>query len=175
MKTKEEILDLQNLIFNEKTINRFLNNLKFGENDCIEYTGHVRKNGYGTLKIGKRENYIDVLAHRFAFQLVIGGYILKENIQVCHHCDNPTCVNPAHLFPGTNQDNIDDKVRKGRAPTIFGNANIDWETVDEIRSSNLRNLDLAKNLNICKSTVSEIRNNKIWKEENRLKAIIPIK
>ena len=52
------------------------------------------------------------LAHRVAWRLAVGA--IPKNLFVCHHCDNPPCCNPSHLFLGTNQDNIDDMVYKGR-------------------------------------------------------------
>lgn len=53
-----------------------------------------------------------VLAHRIAWRRVYGA--IPEGLHVCHHCDNPPCVNPHHLFLGTAQDNIHDSMRKGR-------------------------------------------------------------
>ncbi len=52
-------------------------------------------------------------AHRVAYVLSHGVGI-PDGMFVCHHCDNPRCCNPSHLFVGTHQDNVDDKVAKGR-------------------------------------------------------------
>lgn len=72
---------------------------------CWLWTGSVDKDGYG--KYGKLEK-----AHRLSWLLHYG--LLPDNLLVCHHCDNPPCVRPEHLFLGTNSDNQQDAIRKGR-------------------------------------------------------------
>jgi hypothetical protein len=73
---------------------------------CIEFPGAKDRKGYGSLtKGGKRWK-----AHRLAF-FEAHGYLPS---QVCHTCDNPPCTSEYHLFPGTNRDNVDDMMAKGR-------------------------------------------------------------
>jgi len=75
---------------------------------CWIWIGPKQPYGYGVFSIKKRK----WLAHRLSFKLTYGCF--DSNMQVLHHCDNPSCVRPSHLFLGTPKDNMDDKVRKGR-------------------------------------------------------------
>ena len=78
-------------------------------NYCWLWTDKPDKDGYGKLAIdGKSPR-----AHRLAYQLWIGPIPLDKP-HVCHHCDNPPCVNPEHLYAGTAKDNAKDRATRGR-------------------------------------------------------------
>jgi hypothetical protein len=87
--------------------------LAVDSDDCIIWPRAKDKDGYGQKKyLGKQWK-----AHRLVYLLVKGHF--PDELLVCHSCDNPSCVNYKHLFVGTQSDNKQDEVRKGR--NIFTN------------------------------------------------------
>ena len=84
------------------------------ESGCWTLRGAPRK-AAGYLRI--QADGKSVAAHRFSYARFNGD--LLDDMLVCHSCDNPACVNPAHLFLGTYKDNSDDKVAKGRQAKGF--------------------------------------------------------
>lgn len=80
---------------------------------CWEWTGGTDGGGYGMF------NYAGVSYRATRISLMLDGRDPGEKM-ACHHCDNPPCVRPDHLFVGTNADNMQDMVAKGRNPNRFG-------------------------------------------------------
>lgn len=89
---------------------RFLAKIRIDESGCWIWTAGRNKLGYG--RFGLPGQYKTVQAHRFAYEQFYGP--IPEGMFVCHHCDNPPCVNPEHLFVGTHVDNMKDMWSKGR-------------------------------------------------------------
>lgn len=138
----------------------FLNRIKKEDNGCWIWQGSKDKNGYGTLRINKA----DWKAHRYSYKIYNGEI---GNKLVCHKCDNPSCVNPEHLFLGTNKDNMKDMVKKQRSAAGEKNANskLNKHVITIIRQR-LKNGDtqvkIAKDYGITQTCVSKIKVGKSW-------------
>jgi len=87
----------------------FFKNIVAVPNSCWKWSGLKSIKGYGKFK---DSNYLDWRAHRASYTIYVGE--IPKGMMVCHHCDNPECCNPSHLFLGTARDNSIDRVNKGR-------------------------------------------------------------
>jgi hypothetical protein len=131
------------------------------EGDCWPWTGHVNTSGYGQIWHGKRL----VLAHRVMFARANGE--ISEGMLVLHHCDNPSCCNPAHLFVGTDADNARDKQRKGRCHDTAGEKNprarLTAQDIRDIRAMGTTPRSvIAERYSIGVRYVSRIRHRQLW-------------
>ena len=132
-------------------------------NECWEWQGRKDKGGYGAL--GRLK------AHRISYEIYHAEPL--GDLHCLHKCDNPGCVNPEHLFAGTNLDNIQDKVDKGRCYTgnqsgqHNGNAKLTNDLVKEIRrlynTGEYTTVNLGKKYGVNRATISYIVNNKTFK------------
>jgi len=137
-----------------------------GPDACWTWTAAKDPRGYGRFGY----EYKTYLAHRFAYELVLGP--VGAGLFVCHSCDNPSCVNPGHLFTGSHDDNMRDMSSKGRSyPQTHesmkgedsGNAKLTDAQVLQIRSRTDNQTLCAKEFGVHKSLISLIRRRKAWK------------
>lgn len=115
---------------------------------CWEWTGHRSTvhgaKWHGTIATERSNNE---RVHRVVYEWLVGSIPL--GMFVCHHCDNPVCVNPAHLFVGTQRDNMRDMVVKGRSNKLFG-IDCPWSKLTPER------IDRARKLHDSGMTMAEI-------------------
>lgn len=137
------------------------------ENKCWEWKGCFDFYGYGCIHSGKKT----LKAHRVSYEIYYKKSL--ENLHCLHKCDNPACVNPLHLFFGTNLDNIRDRVKKGRSNNgnqkgeNNGASKLKDNDVLEIRTlykdKKYTTIELGKMYKVSRSTISYIVNNKTYK------------
>jgi len=139
------------------------------ENGCINWLGALDKDGYGRIKPddGKR-----MRTHRFAYQQNFGK--IPKGMFVCHHCDNPSCVNPEHLWLGTPKENSADRDKKGRIAknNLYGcpinllpNSKLSKADVLQIRKLmgiKIKCTQIARWYGVNSSTIYAIRDRKTW-------------
>lgn len=147
-------------------VERFWSKVKKGETDeCWEWTGRAFvSGGYGGFDVKRGGLWKSARAHCYSYELKHGP---TGGLFVCHTCDNPKCVNPNHLFLGTHQDNMKDKVKKGRH--LVGertyNAKLTDEKVREIRvkvASGQSARVVARAFGINEKTVRGIMRRERW-------------
>lgn len=136
---------------------------------CWNWTGPLNRCGYGWL----RSNGTPILAHRAAYLLGTGYLFLP--MYVCHHCDNPKCCNPDHLFSGWQSDNMRDMAEKGRRKGIGmaeqnGRAKLKWSDIDQIKKARslgdtIRKIAIAHN--VGETTIARVLNGENWNESQR--------
>lgn len=165
--------------YTSKVIARFWSKVdkSAGPDGCWLWAGSIHDR-YGRFKISGRL----CLAHRVSVEL--NGGCIPDGMYVCHHCDNPACVNPDHLFIGSAKDNKHDCIAKGRMPTgdnhwtrrrpeclahpkgeLHGGAKLTAEDVIAIRSEYAAGRlmrELSAQFGICVPQVHEIVRRKAW-------------
>ena len=147
---------------------RFWAKVKRGaDNECWEWTAARFKSGYGAIQFGGRGGR-KFRAHRVSFALANNGE-LPDGLNICHACDNPPCVNPAHLYAGTQADNMSDMKTKGRLvnPTgeRHGESKLTAADVIAIRAASANGeiqRTIATRFGVTRSQVSNIVNRKSW-------------
>ncbi len=130
---------------------------------CWLWTGARYYNGYGAFRANGR----NIGAHRFSWGLYHGP--IPDGLFICHHCDNPACVNPDHLFVGTQTQNLADMASKGRSTHGERNpqAKLAAHQVRRIRgfhACGISRTELAEHFGVREGTISDVVSRRAWKQ-----------
>lgn len=141
---------------------------------CWLWLGACRKSGYGVFRrLGKF-----IYAHRESYRVFVGE--IQNGLMICHHCDNPFCVNPKHLFAGSAADNVADAMKKGRMSSgskhsevchrMIGEKNpiskLSNSQVEEIKKALSQSEAvswIARKYGVSRATIYWIKNGTLWK------------
>ena len=150
------------------TINRLLRGSRDTATGCRVWTGMVNKpGGYGRISYRGRQ----WRAHRLAYELLLAP--IPEGMSLLHRCDNPLCINPNHLRPGTHAENIQEAYDKGRKVSPGGLRHpcrkLTAEQVAHIRISKEPAAAIARQLGLSKSTVARVRTGKTYRNQENPK------
>lgn len=149
--------------FSNVTILRFFSRVEI-TGHCWLWHGAIQNKGYGHFP--HKGSHLG--AHRYSYVLFKGD--IPKGLFVCHHCDNPACVNPVHLFVGTPTDNTHDAMSKGRLARGTSNGRT---KLTPIQAAYIRRIwkphvppyqyELAAQFGVSRRTIWEIVHGKIWK------------
>lgn len=136
-----------------------MQNILISENGCWLLTDkYSTKKGYGQICVYGRQ----IATHKLAYLMAYGN---PGNKHVLHSCDNKNCINPAHLHLGSNRENIQEKVSRGRS--LIGSrhhqAILTEQQVQEIiEQKDVMGIELAAKYGVSKQMISRIRKGKAW-------------
>lgn len=137
-------------------LDRWLRYVLIGDG-CWLWTGAKDSKGYGRFHFERRVT----AAHRVGYELLVGP--IPADLVGLHRCDNPPCVRPSHILPGTQQANVDDMRAKGRANYSKRLKLADAQEIRRVARDEQPSLAvLAERFHVSKSTVSEVLLGKSW-------------
>jgi predicted XRE-type DNA-binding protein len=158
------------MVIQQSDINRFWSKVD-QSGDCWIWTGKLHRDdgwGYGRFYVHTQEGTITVKVHRLAYMITYGD--IPSGLCVCHRCDNPRCIRPDHLFLGTNLDNIQDMVQKGRQARGERNG-LSRFTSEQVRSmrhlytvDRMRQAEIARVFGVDRRTVNRIVRYQLWRD-----------
>lgn len=144
------------------TINQVLadGHVKNNETECWEWRGTRNAHGYGVAHYKCRT----IAAHRAAYECWVGP--LVKGMQINHKCDNPLCINPSHLYQGTQKQNVADMITRNRINRkgvhCNGPRKLNDDQVRAIRKSSLSTRKAAAVFGVSQHTISDVRTGKSW-------------
>jgi hypothetical protein len=145
-----------------KLLMRWASRVEIGDG-CWGWHGSTNDKGYPHLKVAGTVE----LAHRVGYRLLVGP--IPAGMFLCHHCDNPGCVKPGHMFIGTHDDNMRDMVSKGRAckgerqPNSKLTENAAREIKRLLRAGERTSRSIAAQFGIHEQTVAGIKQGRTWR------------
>jgi hypothetical protein len=143
----------------QETFWRFIKKVNI-TSDCWLWLGSLNQDGYGNFRC----NNFTFKAHRFSYSIFSGP--IPNGLVVCHSCDNPSCVNPYHLFLGTQADNNRDRANKKRNADQHGSKSVrsvlTEPQVQQIRLSRLKPEILAELYNVSPSAIYHVLAGRTW-------------
>jgi len=149
-------------------VERLMDRLTYEPNTgCWLWPGNINHKGYGQIGVGKSGM---ATTHKTAFLHFKGE--IAPGLQIMHSCDVPCCCNPDHLRLGTHQDNVDDKMRKGRhvagrtnklRGAQNGNSRLTQEQAEHIKRREMKASDYAEKYAVSKQTVYSIQAGRTWR------------
>ena len=146
----------------ERLFEKNLSNYTIMEGGCWKWLGDLTRGGYGRLRYADKM----VRAHRFFYEVHRGP--IPDGLYVCHKCDNPSCVNPDHLFVGSAADNKADCCAKNRHAygARQGQSKLTEDDVREILAAGESYPEIAKRFGVSSSLVCAIKKGRAWRYLN---------
>ena len=134
--------------------------VRLGGDQCWEWTGDHTQTGHGRFAISSvRGKRVRVIASRMALAEA-GRPSPSPDLLACHHCDNPPCVNPSHLYWGTDSDNTRDATERGRRAIIGDKGKrltqAQREFIRERRRAGEKIVDLAREYSVNRLTIRRL-------------------
>lgn len=152
----------------EHLARRLANGLDDAPDDgCWNWQRTTNGDGYPMLRVSGRMVY----AHRLAYELGVGA--VPEGLHILHSCDNPRCINPKHLSPGTRSQNMKECSERGRAripkPIKLGEENgaaklndVDVRSIRRLLFKKITQREIAERFDVSQQIVSKIKAGKLW-------------
>jgi len=136
------------------------------DGDCWCWTDKPDRKGYGRLGYGDVNSGTRMIfAHRVSYWLHHPEWdIFDSEVCVCHHCDNPACINPKHFFLGSKEDNLRDRDQKGRVQhgTTHYRTSLNPDKIRAIRIDTRKHHEIAEDYEVSRAAISQIKRRANW-------------